>query len=62
VYIFKVTPKISALSKSLLAHCTGKGPLACMLTEMISEIAALLENALAALMPAFKIQFDALSA
>jgi hypothetical protein len=33
-----------------------------MLTEMISEIAALLENALAALMPAFKIQFDALSA
>ena len=62
MYIFEVTPKISALRKGLLAHCTGKGPLTCMLSEMISKIATLLENALAASMPAFKIQFDALSA
>jgi len=61
VYVFEVTPKVSALCEGLLAHCTGKRPLASVLAEVISQIAALLEDALAPCVPAFKIQFDALS-
>lgn len=35
--------------------------MACVLSEVISEVAALLEDTLAACVPAFEIQLDALS-
>ncbi len=44
--IFEVTPKIATLSEGLLAHGAGEGALACVLAEVISQIATLLKNTL----------------
>lgn len=58
--VFQVTPKIAALSEGLLAQSTGEGSLPSMLSEVVTEVAALLEDTLAPGMPAFEVEFDAL--
>ena len=61
VDIFEVTPKIATLREGLLAHGASKGPLSCVLAEVISQIAALLEHTFTALVPAFKVKLNALA-
>ena len=59
--IFEVTPKIPALRKGLLTESTGKGSLARVLPEVVPEVAALLEDTLAARVLTFEKELDALS-
>lgn len=61
MHVFEMTPQISALSEGFLAKGAGERPLTCVLAEVISEVAALFEDALAACVAAFKIQLDALT-
>ena len=59
--VFEVTPKIATLSEGLLAHGAGEGALACVLAEVISQIATLLEHTLTVWVLAFKIKLYALA-
>lgn len=60
VDVFEVTPKIAALSESLLAQGTGEGSLTSMLSEVVAQVTALLENTFTTSMPTFEVKFDAL--
>ena len=60
VHIFEVTPKIATLGERFLAQCTRKWSLPCVLSEVISQIAALLEHTFTPWVSAFEIKFDAL--
>lgn len=60
VHVLQVAAQVAALGEGFEAHGTGKGPLAGMLAEVVPQVAALLENALAASMLALEVQFDAL--
>lgn len=49
------------MSEGLLAERTSERPLACVLPEVISQVAALLENTLAAFMLALEVKLYTLS-
>ena len=61
VDVFEVTPKIAALSEGLLAHGAGKGSLAGVLAEVVSQVATFLEDTLTARVFTFEVKFDALA-
>ena len=61
VHVLEVATEVTTLSEGLLAHRTVERSLACVLSEVISQVAALLEDALACGMLAFEIELDALS-
>lgn len=60
VHILKMPTQIATLCKSLMALRTIVGSLTCVLSEVISEIAALLKDLLAASVHTSEILFDAL--
>ena len=61
MHVLEVPAKVPALGEGLLAHRTVERSLTCVLTEMISQVAALLENTVASAMLAFEIELDTLS-
>ena len=56
-----MTTKVAALSESFSAPRTLEWPLPCMLPEVVTEVAAFLEYAIATLKLAFEVQFVPLS-
>ena len=60
VHIFEMSAQVATLRKSLTALRTVVGSLTCVLAEVISEIAALLKDLLAATMHTSEVLFDAL--
>ena len=61
VDVLHVPPEIAALGECLLAPWALEGPLASVLPEVVTEVAALLENAAAPFELAFEVQFESLS-
>lgn len=61
VDVLEVSAQVSALREGLLAESAGEGSLACVLAEVVSEVAALFENTVAAWILAFEEQLDAVS-
>ena len=56
-----MTAQISTLGESLSAPWTLEWSLACMLPEVVTEVAALLKDAITAFELAFEVQFEPLS-
>lgn len=54
-----MSTKVSTLSERLAAQLTGKGPCTSVLAEVISKIATFLKHALAPIILALKVEFDA---
>ena len=61
VDVLHVPPQIAALGEGLLAPWALEGSLASVLPEVVTEVAALLENAAAPFELAFEVQFESLS-
>lgn len=61
VHILQVTAQVTALGKSFLAEGALEGTQACVLAEVIAQIAALLENAATLGVLALEVQLHALS-
>ena len=59
--ILKMSSKVTALSESLLAKGALERSHACVLTEMVTQVAALLEDAPALRVLALEVKFDSLS-
>ena len=60
MHILEVASQVATLSEGLLAERTFEGPLACMLSEVVSQIAALLEHTSTARVLTFEIELDSL--
>lgn len=58
MYIFEMPTKVTTLSKGLLAFRTSEGTLTCMLSKMITQVAAFFEDGTASAMSALEIQLD----
>ena len=61
VHILHMTPQIATLGEGLFALWTLERSLARVLPEMVSEVAAFLENAVASFEFTFEVQFESLS-
>ena len=60
VDVLEVSAKISTLSEGLSTEVAGERSLACVLPEMVSQIATLLEGTVAVWVLALKEQLDSL--
>ena len=60
VHVFEMSAEVARLRKGLMTHGAVVRPLACVLAEVIPQVAAFLEDALTPRVHAFEIQFDAL--
>jgi hypothetical protein len=60
VNIFEVAAEITALSECLVALLADKWPLPRVLSEVVPQIAGLLEHRVAAGVHTFEVEFDAL--
>jgi hypothetical protein len=61
VNIFKMSTEISTLCESFLAEGAFEGSQSRMLSEVISQVAALLEDAATVRIPTLEVKFDSLS-
>ena len=59
VHILKMASQVSALCEGLVALGAIVGSLACVLAEVVAQIAAFLEDTFAATVHALEIEFDA---
>lgn len=60
MHILEMSSKVATLSEGLVAEAASERPLTCMLAEMVSQVARLLENRFTIGIHALEVQLDSL--